>query len=140
MQSAKQLHLVDQLKTTRIHRESRKKYICDICGLTLYSHSGIRRHMDHKHLGRRTSSGTQLKTEICGICGVYTTKRNYKGHVDSHSTAREFKCDICGTAVKSIFTLRKHFRRVHMEMKSSETSLSADEYKMKNFNFVCETF
>lgn len=100
---------------------NRKNYICDFCGLILLSRSGILSHMLHKHLGVKTSSGAQSKTEICNICGVYTTRRNYKDHVNSHSSARDYKCEFCGSAVKSIFTLRKHIKRIHMKLKSSES-------------------
>lgn len=103
--------LQTESKAVVIHNDNRKKFACDICGLTLLSKSGIRRHMVHKHLGLRTSSGAQLKTEVCNICGVYTTKRNLKDHVASHSTIKNFECDNCGSAVKSIFTLRKHIKR-----------------------------
>lgn len=104
-----------------------KKYICDLCGLILFSRSGIRRHMASKHLGRQKSSGAHLKTEVCNFCGVYTTKRNFKDHVKSHSTAREFKCEFCESSVKSIYTLRKHIRRRHMKVKPhglSDSTLS----------------
>lgn len=107
-----------------IDSANRKEYICDLCGLKLFSRSGIHRHMKHKHLGLKTTHSTQPKTEICTICGVYTTRRNFKDHVNSHSTARNYKCDFCGSAVKSIFTLRKHMKRVHLKTKSSESSSS----------------
>lgn len=101
--------------------DNRERFICDFCGLTLFSKSGIHSHMVHKHLGLKTSSGAQLKTEICSICGIYTTKRNFKDHVNSHSTAKNFKCEFCGSSVKSIFTLRKHIKRIHMKIKSGSS-------------------
>lgn len=126
------LELVDQSKTqtesntNTTNSDNRKKFICDICGLTLYSKSGIHSHMVHKHLGLKTSSGAQLKTEICNICGIYTTKRNFKDHVNSHSTNKNFECQFCGSAVKSIFTLRKHIKRIHMKLNSQEGSAQPD--------------
>lgn len=125
------LELSNESESVVYQNDSRKKFICDWCGLVLFSRSGIHRHMFHKHLGLETTAGggAQLKTEICNICGTYTTKRNYKYHVDSHSTTKNFKCELCGSAVKSIFTLRKHIKRVHKyeNMQSSGTSsLQAD--------------
>lgn len=115
------LELVEQSKTyPESRKDSREKFICDFCGLTLFSKSGIHSHMMHKHLGLQTSAGAQLKTEICTICGIKTTKRNFKDHVSSHSTAKNFKCELCGSAVKSIFTLRKHIKRIHMKIRSSD--------------------
>ncbi|KAJ6648668.1 Zinc finger protein [Pseudolycoriella hygida] len=102
--------------------DNRDKFICDFCGLTLFSRSGIHSHLIHKHLGLQTPAGAQLKTEICNICGVYTTKRNFKDHVNSHSKDKNFKCEFCGSAVKSIFTLRKHIKKIHMKVKSFEAS------------------
>ncbi|KAG4066053.1 hypothetical protein HA402_001300 [Bradysia odoriphaga] len=99
--------------------DNRKKYTCDSCDLTVFSRSGIRRHFRNKHLGLKTPSGTQDKTEVCTVCAAYVTKRNFKDHVNSHSSARDYKCDLCGSAVKSIFTLRKHIKKVHMKVKSS---------------------
>lgn len=99
--------------------DKRKSFSCDYCGLTLLSKPGIHSHMVHKHLGLQTSTGAQLKTEICNICGIKTTKRNFKDHVSSHSTAKNYNCEFCGSAVKSIFTLRKHIKRLHMKSQSS---------------------
>lgn len=117
--------IVDESKTyteskDETRTDNKKKYICDFCGLILYSKSGIHSHIVHRHLGLQTSAGAQSKTEICNICGIYTTKRNFKDHVNSHSTAKNFKCEFCGSSVKSIFTLRKHIKRIHMKIKLSE--------------------
>ncbi|KAG4066010.1 hypothetical protein HA402_001257 [Bradysia odoriphaga] len=109
----------DQSQTVGHDKDNRKKYICDSCGLTLFSRSGIHSHILHKHLGLQTSAGAQNKTEVCTVCGVYVTKRNFKDHVNSHSSAKDYKCEFCGSAVKSVFTLRKHIKRVHMKSKSS---------------------
>lgn len=119
------LEIVDQSKSDTESKDdtandNKAKYICDFCGLILFSKSGIRSHMVHRHLGLQTSSGAQSKTEICNICGIYTTKRNFKDHVNSHSTAKNFKCEFCGSSVKSIFTLRKHIKRIHMKIKTTE--------------------
>lgn len=110
----------DQPATVNSHNDNRKKYTCETCEITVFSRSGIRRHFRHKHLG--LGSSAQDKTEVCNICGAYVTKRNFKDHVSSHSTARNFKCELCGSAVKSIYTLRKHIKRVHMIIGSSTVS------------------
>lgn len=117
----KKLALQDDKSKKATSNDNREQFICDYCGLTLFSKSGIHSHMVHKHLGLKTSSGAQLKTEICSICGIYTTKRNFKDHVNSHSTDKNFKCEFCGSAVKSIFTLRKHIKRIHMKMRSGSS-------------------
>ncbi|KAJ6648669.1 Transcriptional repressor CTCF [Pseudolycoriella hygida] len=109
-------------------KENREHFICDMCGLTLYSKSGIRRHLKHKHLGLKTSSSAQSKTEICNICGIYTTKRNFKDHVNSHSKEKNFKCSFCETAVKSIFTLRKHIKRVHLKIRMFECQICKRQF------------
>lgn len=78
---------VDQSLTVS-HNDDRKKYICDFCGLTLFSRAGIRSHILHKHLGLQTVTGAQTKTEVCTVCGVYVTRRNFKDHVNSHSNCK----------------------------------------------------
>lgn len=51
--------------------------------------------------------------QMCPICGVM--RINLNQHIISHSEEKLYKCDVCGTFVKTQATLRKHMLRVHTD-------------------------
>lgn len=120
-----------------------KKFTCDICGLTVYSKSGLTLHTKSKHpslpTSKRIEDRQKTKTPAstpqfeCDLCGFTCTKKEtitshiVKNHTttdppraekvkqNAQAIAKYLKCDLCDNELfyKSFAELAEHFRDEH---------------------------
>lgn len=89
----------------RMHREDRKRYICDLCGKEVLSKQSLR---DHQliHTGE--------KPVECKECGKkFTISTSLKVHMRSHTGERPYECKDCGRRFTQKGSLNTHIRSYH---------------------------
>ncbi|XP_075163317.1 uncharacterized protein LOC142235949 [Haematobia irritans] len=125
-------------------RESRRQYICEICGRILNDQFSLRRHKyihvdksewpfacDVAGCTKRFRVKNQLKIHknrhagirnyVCPHCNARkTTITELKFHMITHTKERPFSCKFCPKKYKIAPTLALHVRRNHTECKYSK--------------------
>ncbi|XP_022085829.1 uncharacterized protein LOC110976663 [Acanthaster planci] len=96
------------------HRNMHTKeteYKCPHCDRVFYRKGGLTYHIASIHDKKRD--------HVCGQCGQgFPCKSALLAHEHSHSTARTFQCDICGTRVKTKGNLKEHMICVHTDKRA----------------------
>ncbi|KAL3284277.1 hypothetical protein HHI36_018435 [Cryptolaemus montrouzieri] len=89
----------------RIHHDG-EKFICDICGCSLATSSGLKEHK----LTHGENYGKE-RLHICETCGQsYLTSRNLNSHMKIHKRIKKYVCSICGKSVSSKKILETHIK------------------------------
>lgn len=83
------------------------KYMCDKCGFSCASMSGLNYHEKHSH------QGEEIAKKPCLICGIMVTDCSMPYHILKNHSVNPFPCDICSSAFQTEETLQRHVMRVH---------------------------
>lgn len=81
-------------------RQTKREFICDVCGRTLPKLYSLKIHM-LKHTG--------VKPHACKVCGkTFTYKHGLKMHRTLHEISKQFKCDLCEKSFVTKRSLQEH--------------------------------
>ncbi|XP_055534844.1 PR domain zinc finger protein 5-like [Wyeomyia smithii] len=90
-----------------IQRHVRPTLQCSYCDLTLYTKTELQQHMQRRHI--------KNKETACSICGLYfADNRILKTHMETHSAERKFSCEFCESTFKTKIHKGRHIDEVHM--------------------------
>ena len=103
-------HLALELHYVEEHKKVR--FVCDICGYSIYQASILRRHKKEIHDGE--------KSHICHICGQSHGRKAYLAdHLAKYHGIGEsrYKCDTCGKIYLTSAQLKNHMEGTHLRDK-----------------------
>ncbi|XP_004928391.2 zinc finger protein 677 isoform X1 [Bombyx mori] len=100
-QRTKDMHMVTHTGITT-EKVSKKKYVCNICGVTINSYSNLRLHM------KRHAKTYTLKCEDCGK--GFFRRYDLTIHMRTHTGDQPFKCGFCERSFSRRTTLISHIQ------------------------------
>ncbi|KAG6459864.1 hypothetical protein O3G_MSEX011645 [Manduca sexta] len=137
-----QRHLKNSLKHVT---QDQRKYVCDHCNRRFIDKTKLRDHIEDKHLHRTYQCPICLKSsknrvnldqhmrnvhkgrpnnKMCHHCGKgFPTKVQLESHMRTHTGERPFICEYCPTTFTQKSNLYKHYRQVHLNIKSKRYPL-----------------
>ncbi|CAH0554617.1 unnamed protein product [Brassicogethes aeneus] len=103
---------------------SKKPWICDICGSCFNRKSDL---LDH------SESHSSEKKYICPYCGKSFKRRTVLGkHVRIHTHPREAICELCGKAFNDKSTLKTHIMLIHEKSRNFYCKLCGLSFPLKS--------
>ncbi|CAL8106883.1 unnamed protein product [Orchesella dallaii] len=125
-----------------MHRHNKKchsdgKYKCKYCPCTFEVDSSRKAHQKRMHRVKRPpavnlqknllarakkqlvslkAKGKEKKSHECPHCGkIMNNIVNFRGHLNTHSGERPYKCDVCEFRFRHLQNLKRHMRVAHPE-------------------------
>lgn len=95
------------LKRHQKKHQTRRDFICDVCGHTSKDANDLKCHK----LTHQPESEKRYKCDLCDKS--YWTKGNLVEHKRTHTTERAFACKACAKAFKTKHVLDVHVRKTH---------------------------
>lgn len=100
------IYQVSKKHIERVH-EKVKKFKCDLCEYTSYTHASLQRHIESFHENLQS-----YKCDKCQFSTVY--KGNFKTHVKLfHENLQLYKCDKCQFSSVHKGNYTKHLKNTH---------------------------
>lgn len=100
--------LRDHIEEKHLHTT----YHCHICSKPYKNRVGLDQHIRNVHKGRP-------KNKMCHHCGRgFPTNMQLESHIRTHTGERPFICEFCPTTFSQQSNLYKHYRQVHLNIKS----------------------
>ncbi|KAJ8910099.1 hypothetical protein NQ315_013236 [Exocentrus adspersus] len=109
------------------HYKTHKTIECVLCKKKFLSQVHYNRHVEN-HLNNKFKNikrqRRQKREILCPVCGkLFCSNTGLGIHMSSHSQNRNYKCDKCPKAFKTIYTFKRHVELVHMAKKKYQCSI-----------------
>lgn len=92
-------------------------FVCASCGTTFSGVQDLHQHTRLQECGDGGGANVQRK-QVCYWCkATFTSRQDYKKHLQMHKNEKPYKCEECDFACNRLSTLKKHCTQKHPEDK-----------------------